>query len=116
MVERKSFWVLQEVFVDPESGEKFLDCELNLSVAGEAERISGGYRVTVEISGSLTFTDRQVANVRFVNLSFVEAGKEVRKDTVLRRVKRKKVEELLSLLPIYLVKAGITVGEVIYEL
>jgi len=116
MTEISSRWVLQEVFVDP-SLEGIGECTLNLSVTCEVlEKEGNRYKVAVEISGSIVGDRFQVANVRFVNVSVVEVKPGTRKATVLKRVEKAKERELLSFLPLYLLKAGIFLKEVHYEL
>ncbi len=115
MTEVSSRWVLQEVFVDP-SLEEISECSLNLSVSSEVvEKKGNRYKVAVELSGSIV-GEFQVANVRFVNVSVVEVKPGTRKATVLKRLERTKEGELLSILPIYLLNAGIFLKEVRREL
>ncbi len=116
MTEVSSRWVLQEVFVDP-SIEGVSECTLNLSVVSEVLEGSGNrYKVAVELSGSVVGDQFQVANLRFVNVSVVEVKPGTRKKTVLNRVEKAKEGELLSFLPVYLLKAGIFLKEVHREL
>ncbi len=116
MTEVLSKWILQEVFVDP-SLETIAECTLNLSVASEVlEREGNRYKVSVELSGSVVGEEFQIANIRFVNVSVVEVKPGTRKTTVLKKLEKAKEGELLSILPIYLLKAGIFLKEVYREL
>ncbi len=116
MTEVSSRWVLQEVFVDSSLEEKSSDCTLNLSVSSEVVEKRGNlYKVAVELSGSIV-GEFQVANVRFVNVSVVEVKPGTRRATVLKRLEKAKEGELLSILPIYLLNAGIFLKEVRREL
>ena len=116
MTEVLSKWVLQEVFVDPSLDGTFR-CTLNLSVASEVlEKKDNRLKVAVELSGSVVEEQFQIANVRFVNVSVVEVKPGTRKTTVLKKLEKAKEEELLSILPIYLLKAGIFLKEVRREL
>ena len=109
MTEVSSRWVLQEVFVDP-SVEEEESCTLTLTVTSKLlEKTGNRFRVAVELSGSVVGETYQVANVRFVNVSEIEAKSGTRAATVLKRTEKRKFEELLSLLPFYLLKAGIVV-------
>jgi hypothetical protein len=116
MIEKSSYWVLQEVFVDPGVAGKRMDCDLNLKVVTDVKREKETCRVTVEIFGSLTSGDEQIANVRFVNITNLILNRKVTNKTISKKIMKNKVEELISLIPIYLIKAGITVREVEYEL
>ena len=117
MLETGSFWVLQELFVEPSVAGTEVECSAELKVASElVERREGRCKVVVEISGSLIEGHRQVANLRFVNISNVELKKRVTSRTLLKRLEKKKLEELLSLLPIYALKAGISITRVEHEL
>jgi hypothetical protein len=116
MVERGSRWILQELFVDPTAPSLVEDGELFLKLSSEAEK--GGdnlISVVVELSGSIVSNNFQVASFRFVNLTLVEAPYRRRK-TVLKRIEEKKKEELLAVLPMYLVKSGIVLKELTCEL
>lgn len=116
MTEVSSRWVLQEVFVDP-SVEGVGECTLNLSVACDVlEKKGNSYKVAVELSGSIVGDRFQVANVRFVNVSVVKAKPGTRRATVLKRVEKAKEREFLSFLPLYLLKSGIFLKEIHYEL
>lgn len=116
MVEVSSRWVLQEVFVDPSAtGEE--SCSLNLSVASQVlEKEEQRFKVAVELSGSVVGEGLQVANIRFVNVSVVEVRPGTRRRTVLKRVEKAKERELLSILSIYLLNAGVIVKELRNEL
>ncbi len=115
MIEISSRWVLQEVFVDS-SLEEISGCVLNLSISSEVIEKKGNlYKVAVELSGSIV-GEFQVANVRFVNVSVVEVKPGTRRATILKRLEKVKEGELLSILPIYLLNAGIFLKEVRREL
>jgi len=117
MTEENSYWVLQEVFVDSGVAGEEIECELNLKTASKVKKESDGkFKVTVEVSGSLICKDEQVANIRFVNVTKLSLNKMITKETLLKRVTNRKVEELISFLPLYLIKAGIVVKELRYEL
>ena len=116
MTEVSSRWVLQEVFVDP-SLEGTSECTLTLSVVSEVlEKRENKYKVAVELSGSVVGEQFQVANVRFVNVSVVEVKPGTRRVTVLKKLEKAKEGELLSILPFYLLNAGIFLKEVRREL
>ncbi len=116
MVELSSRWILQEVFVDPLTPGEVKEGKLNLKVASEVEREGEeSLKVVVEFSGSVIEGSSQVANFRFVSITLVEAPLR-RKRSVLKRVEERRKAELLALLPIYLLKAGINLGKVEVEL
>ncbi|MEO2068149.1 MAG: hypothetical protein ABGX27_01395 [Desulfurobacteriaceae bacterium] len=116
MVEKKSLWVLQEIFVDPGIVGKNLDCDLNLKVMGDVRKEKNIFKITTEIFGSITTKDEQIANLRFVNITELETNKNHSTKTIFRKVSKKKVEEFVSFLPLYLIKAGITAKGIEYEL
>jgi hypothetical protein len=117
MLETGSYWILQEVFVDPTVAGTPLECSAQLQVTSElVERENNRCKVTVEISGSLLSQKQQVANVRFVNFATYELKKKITNKTLLKKVEKRKVEELITLLPLYLIKAGISLNRVSYEL
>jgi len=116
MIEESSYWVLQEVFVDSSVAGTLLECRLDLKTASDLVKKDGGFKVTVEISGSLICGSEQVANIRFVNVTNVFLNRKVTRKTVLKKVTKRRVDELLSLLPLYLIKAGIVVKELHHEL
>jgi hypothetical protein len=117
MLEESSYWVLQEVFVDSGVAGNLLECELNLKTASSLKKDGEGkVKVTVEISGSLICGHEQIANVRFANVTKLSLNRKVTRETILKRVTKKKVEELISFLPLYLLKAGVVVKELSYEL
>jgi len=117
MIEEGSYWVLQEVFVDSGVAGELVECELNLKTASSVKKEGEErLRVTVEISGSLICKEEQIANVRFVNVTKLYLSKRTTKETLLKKVTKRKVEELISFLPFYLIKAGVIVKEFSYEL
>lgn len=116
MVEKSSYWVLQEVFVDAGIAGRKLDCDLNLKVVTDVKREKENCIVTVEIFGSLTSGNEQVANVRFVNISKLLLKRKVTAKMISRKITKQKVDELVAFIPIYFIKAGISVREVNYEL
>ena len=114
MVEIDSKWILQEVFVHPgvESGE--LEGILTVEIFSDCRKEGELRKVVVEITGGVFDDGRQIANIRFVNVSKFEfKGK---KSALLKRVVDSKLSELLSFLPMYLVKSGIFVKGVSVEM
>jgi len=116
MKEVESRWILQELFVDPSVKGEVRDGELYVKLSSEAEKEGeSSLTVIVEISGSVISKKAQVANFRFVSLTRVEAPYRRRRSAV-KRVEERRLTELLSLLPIYLLKAGIVLRKVESEL
>ncbi len=115
MKEIESRWVLQELFVDPSFKGEVKGGELFLKVSSKGKREGGTLEVITEISGSIIEGGEQVANLRFVSLTVVEA-KRKRKETVLRKVEKERVKELLNVIPLYLIKSKIVLGRVEVEL
>ncbi|SMO71520.1 hypothetical protein SAMN06269117_12131 [Balnearium lithotrophicum] len=116
MEEISSRWILQEVFVDPNFSSKTEEFSLNLKISSEFLKEEENPKVVVEISGSITGESGQIANVRFVNLTGLSKKTKVRRKTILKKVEKERVSELLSFLPLYLLKSGIVVREVKREL
>ncbi|WP_163329409.1 hypothetical protein GFV12_00350 [Desulfurobacterium thermolithotrophum] len=116
MKEKSSYWVLQEVFIDPGIAGKTVECNLNVKVATDVKKEKTTCKVTVEIFGSLTSGNEQIANIRFVNVTNLSLDKKTANKVVAKKVMKRKIEELLAFLPLYLIKAGITVKEIEYEL
>jgi len=115
MVELSSRWMLQEVFVDPCVEGEVEDGELHLKISSQAEKRENGLTVVVELSGSVISGRAQVANFRFVSVTEIE-GAGRRRKTAIRKVEERRKEELLSILPLYLLKAGIVLRKVAVEL
>jgi len=116
MKELGSRWILQEVFVDPSVEGELEEGEIFAKVSSEAEKKGGEeLSVIVEISGSVISEGVQVANFRFVSVTEVRAPYRRRK-TALKKVEERRLTELLSFLPLYLVKAGIVLRKVESEL
>jgi len=116
MKEVSSRWILQEVFVDPSVEGEVERGELYAKLSSEVESKKGEeLSVVVEISGSVISEKAQVANFRFVSITQVRAPRRKRR-TVLKKVEERRLAELLSLLPIYLLKAGIVLRKVESEL
>ncbi|WP_022846494.1 MULTISPECIES: hypothetical protein [unclassified Desulfurobacterium] len=122
MKEIESIWPFQELFVDPELAveTKRISATVNLKTAVNIKRESKTATITVEIFGSITEGKRQIANIRFANITKVKDP--IRNTKRLKeKIVKKKLSELLSFLPDYLLKAGITVekyineSEVLYE-
>ncbi len=111
-----SYWVLQEVFVDPQSAGDFRECNLSLEHSTILERGENNrLRVTVEMEGSLIENGVKVAHIQFVNVTLVEKRGRVTEKRIKKSITEKVIGELLSLLPIYLIKAGIAVKGMRYE-
>ena len=116
MKEVSSRWILQELFVDPSVEGEVKEGELYAKLSSEVERRGEEeLSVVVEISGSVISKRAQVANFRFVSITQVKAPYR-RKKTVLKRVEERRLTELLSFLPLYLIKAGIVLRKVESEL
>jgi len=116
MEEISSRWILQEVFTDPTAEGEEGEFTLNIKLSSEIVERGEVTKAVVEISGSITGKFGQVANIRFVNLTELSVGRKTKPKTILRRVERERVSELLSILPLYLLKAGIEVREIRREL
>ena len=113
MVEVESRWILQEVFVHPDVGSEKVSGVLNVEVFSDFKKEGDLKKVVVEVVGGIFEDGRQIANIRFVNVSKFEfKGK---KAVLLKRVVNDKVKELLSFLPMYLVKSGIFIEGVKVE-
>ncbi|WP_456342895.1 hypothetical protein [Thermovibrio sp.] len=116
MVELSSRWILQELFVDPSFEGELGEGELYLKVASEVEKRDKEHLlVVVELSGSVINKKAQVANFRFVSTTEVEASAR-RKKSAVKKVEERRKSELLTLLPLYLLKAGIILRKVKVEL
>ncbi len=116
MVEVSSRWILQEIFTDPSACKEVKDGELFLKVASEVEKKGEGLiEVVVEFSGSVIEEKFQLANFRFVNVSQVKAPLR-RKKSAVKKVEERRKQELLTFLPVYLLRAGITLRKVEVEL
>ncbi|WP_297446925.1 hypothetical protein [Desulfurobacterium sp.] len=116
MKEIESIWPFQELFVDPELAveTKRISATVNLKTAVNIKRENKTATITVEIFGSITEGKRQIANIRFANITKVKDP--IRNTKRLKeKIVKKKLSELLSFLPDYLLKAGITVEKYINE-
>ena len=114
MREVSSFWVLQEVFVDPGVAGDCFECSLNLEVKTSLKKLKN-WRAVFEITGSLRSEENQIAHLHFVNVTELESKRKP-SGTQTKKLAERKVNELLSFLPLYLVKSGITVKELHCEL
>ncbi len=114
MREIESIWPFQELFVDPELALKTekVKATVNLKTAVSVKKAENQTAVIVEIFGSITEEKRQIANIRFVNVTIVENPIKNRKK-LKEKFLKKRVEELLSFLPDYLSRAGISVEKYI---
>ena len=112
-----SFWPLQEVFVDPEFPvkEEGKNLNLNLKTVVDHRKDEGIVEIIVEIFGSVTLKDEQVANIRFVNITKVKPeGKKIK--TIKKNILKSKINELISFLPMYLSKSNLIVESINCEL
>ncbi len=117
MKQLTSFWPLQEIFVDPEFpiGEVEEDLNLNLKTGVDHRKDKTFVEIIVEIFGSITLKDEQVANIRFVNITRIKPeGKRLK--TIKKNLLKDKIHELISFLPMYLSKSNITIKSINYEL
>ncbi|WP_456397425.1 hypothetical protein [Desulfurobacterium sp.] len=118
MKEIESIWPFQELFVDPEVVLKTEKgkATVNLKTAVSIKKAETSTAVIVEIFGSITEGKRQIANIRFVNVSrFKKTVKMQKNHKLLNDIVKKKVNEFISFLPAYLTKAGIFVESIKYE-
>ncbi|SNR78719.1 hypothetical protein [Desulfurobacterium atlanticum] len=118
MKEIKSFWPMQEVFLDPTAcidNEIPENITLNLKAAVNFKIDGKELKVITEIFASLTKDNQQYGNLRFVNISIYDTGKRNISKNRIKKVKEEKIKELLSFLPIYLIKAQLFVEKVEVE-
>jgi hypothetical protein len=107
--ETASRWILQEVFVDPSSGEEISEGKLRIKYSSELNRLSkSSFSAVVEIDASVESEERKIASLRFVSITSL-SGSARRARSALKRVEERRISEFLALAPIYLVKAGITI-------
>ena len=81
---------------------------MNLKTAVSVKREKEIATVTVEIFGSVTEGKRQIANIRFANVTRIENPIKSTKK-LKQKIVEEKLTELISFLPDYLSKAGIIV-------
>ncbi len=114
MVEIGNRWILQEIFVHPDIEDERISGVLNVEVFYDLKKEKGLRKVIVEIVGGIFEDGKQIANIRFVNVSKFKSNG--RKSFPLKKVVNEKIKELLSFLPIYLVKSGIFVEGIKVEM
>ena len=118
MKEIKSFWPLQEIFLDPEASindEIPEDLTLNLKTAINYKLNNTKVKIITEIFASLTKNNQQYGNLRFVNISIYDTEKKNISKNKIKKATEEKVKELLSFLPIYLIKAQLFVEKIEIE-
>lgn len=114
MKEIENIWPFQELFVDPELALKTekVKATVNLKTAVSIKKTENLTAVIVEIFGSITEGKCQIANIRFVNVTMVENPIKNR-EKLREKFLKKRVKELLSFLPDYLSRAGISIEKYI---
>ncbi len=107
-----SYWVLQEIFIDPESAGNYHECTLNIKHSTSLRREENNlFKVVVEFEGSLMDGDEKVVHIQFVNVTKVEKKGKTSEKRIKKVITDKALNELLSILPMYLIKAGIAIKE-----